>query len=250
MQHPSLFAQSLLLLLPPALTLAGPGDLPPGAIPLGGPGGPAGPPGGAAVPPKVEPTKLDNFTWTDPFSRPDRAASHRAACESARTFAASEHQLHDLSAPAPAGLQAYGGALKGAFGGRPYPGGWDGVDAHGYERTLLRMEWGDVPSLVRRWVRAQEQQEGDEEEEEGEAGEAGTGRGKGLFAVFDKPGQGKGEAEAVERTVDWSASEGEVEEEAKGRVVVFAPGAIYETLPLWVAEGSECEGTYKRSAPE
>jgi hypothetical protein len=26
------------------------------------------------------------------------------------------------------------------------------------------------------------------------------------------------------------------------RVVIFAPGAVYEVLPLFVAEGSGCEG--------
>lgn len=183
------------------------------------------------VPPKVDPTRLDNFTWADPFQSPE-IDRFGASCEGARTFAASEFQLHDLSAPEPAGLQPYAEALRGAFGGRPYPGGWDGMDAHGYERSLLRMEYGDVPARVRQWIEEQEYTEGP---------------GRGLFAVLDKPGEvgdgeGEGEGEAVGRAADLSDDPRSLDGE---RAVVFAPGALYETLPLWVAEGSGCEGTYE-----
>lgn len=176
------------------------------------------------IPPKIEPTKLDNFTWTDPFSSP-KLANFDAACESQATFKAFEYQLHDLQMPEPQGLQPYGEALKTFFGGRPYPGGWDGIDAHRYERNLLKMEYADVPVKVREWI---------EEEERSE------GPGKGLFAVYQKPAEG----ETVKKTAKLPEADkaDKLRPLDEKKAVIFAPGAVYDTLPLWVAEGSKCEG--------
>lgn len=96
------------------------------------------------------------------------------------------------------------------FSGRPYPGGWDGMDAHGYERELVKMEYRDVPVQVREWIENQEEAEGP---------------GKGLFGVFAKPGTGETASASVE-----------------DKIVIFAPGALYETLPLWLVQDSGCEG--------
>lgn len=180
------------------------------------------------IPPRVAPTKLDNFTWADPFARDGINGITNnlgASCESTRTFAASEYQLHDLHDAEPLGLAPYGDALKHIFGGRQYPGGWHGVDPHGYERTLLKMEANDVPLKVREWVAEQER--------------SSDSNNKGLYAVYDKPKKAQrvaGTANLDEEQDDddrvWDAQ----------RVVIFAPGAIYENLPLWVAEGSDCEG--------
>lgn len=181
---------------------------------------------GANIPPKVAPEKLDNFTWTNPFVN-KKIDQFDAACGNARTFSASEFQLHDLSTPEPAGLEPYSEALKTIFGGRPYPGGWNGIDAHGYERNLLKMEYKDVPLSVREWIEAQEEDDGP---------------GKGLFAVFDKPEQG----DTVKQTADLSRNPRLADEK---RTVVFAPGAVYENLPLWVAEDSGCEGMFAETGP-
>lgn len=175
------------------------------------------PPQGENIPPKVDPTKFENFTWADPFASP-KISLFDAACSNTRTFAASEYQLHDLSdSSRTKGLAAYGAGLRTLFGGRPYPGGWDGMDAHGYERELLAMEWQAVPKTVREWIVAQEKE---------------GGAGKGLFGVFEKLEDDKESAAQVE---DLSAADGE-------STVIFSPGAIYDTLPLWVAEGSDCKG--------
>lgn len=179
----------------------------------------------ANIPPKLEPTKLENFTWADPFSSP-KYANFDAACESQRTFKAFEYQLHDLQLPEPKGLGPFSEALKDFFGGRPYPGGWDGIDAHRYERNLLKMEYSDVPLKVREWI---------EEEERSE------GPGKGLFAVYRKPAEG----ETVKKTAKVPDADkvGKLRPLDQKKTVIFAPGAVYEMLPLWVAEGSKCEGT-------
>lgn len=187
-----------------------------------------GPP--APVPPKVTPTKLDNFTWADPFTPSSKLAEHLfgdPACENTRTFTASEYQLHDLHDAEPRGLAPYGDALKAVFTGRPYPGGWDGIDAHGYERTLLKMEYKDVPLKVREWIAEQETK-------------TGPAPGKGLFAVYDKPKK----AQRVMGTANLEEDQDEDRTWDAQRIVIFAPGAIYENLPLWVAEGSGCEGMF------
>lgn len=173
------------------------------------------------IPPRVEPTMTENFTWSDPFSSP-KLAGFDTACESERTFTALEYQLHDLQEPEPKGLWPYGDALKALFGGRGYPGGWEGIDAHGYERILVKMEYTDVPVKVREWIEEQERSEGP---------------GKGLFGVYDKPDKG-----AMVTGVANLPKEDYLRPLDQGRVAIFAPGAVYETLPLWVAEGSDCEG--------
>lgn len=170
------------------------------------------------IPPKVDPTKLDNFTWSDPFSSP-KIHQFDTTCESSRTFSASEFQLHDLSEPEPEGLLPFRERLLAVFGQRNYPGGWDGMDAHGYERNLLKMEYKDVPVQVREWIVTQEKSEG-------------SGTGKGLFAVLEKAGKDEKESED-------STSQDE------DKIVLFAPGAVYETLPLWLAQDSGCEGKKK-----
>lgn len=172
------------------------------------------------IPPKVEPTSLEDFIWSNPFSSPE-IDQFEAACESSRTFTASEFQLHDLGNPEPKGLGPYSEALKRIFGGRQYPGGWNGVDAHGYERNLLKMEYKDVPAKVKEWIEEQELAEGP---------------GKGLFAVFDRPAKGETSASMADLEED------DIRSLDENRVVIFAPGAIYDNLPLWVAEDSSCKG--------
>ncbi|CAN8106553.1 unnamed protein product [Discula destructiva] len=175
-------------------------------LPLALANGPAVPE--SNIPPKVDPTKLENFTWTNPFS-PHHSVQFEPSCEATRTFSALEYQLHDLSEHEPAGLLTYREPLMNVFRGRPYPGGWEGMDAHGYERELLRMEYSEVPIQVREWIENQDRIDGP---------------GKGLFAVFGKPGKGH-------------------DAEAEDKITIFAPGALYETLPLWLVQDSGCEGT-------
>lgn len=170
--------------------------------------------------PSPTPDKPSSFRWKYPFSD-EAMAPWARACEATRAFDAKEFTLHQLTDPFPKGLGAWAPGLKEFFSGREYPGGWGGWDRHLHDRSIVYMEWEEVPGRVREWIEAQEKDGGD---------------GKGLFAVFRKAGEG----EEVERTVweEEGAQNGE-------RVVIFAPGALYEILPLWVAEGSECEGECK-----
>lgn len=187
--------------------------------------GPAGP----LTPPRLKgkPEKMASWRWPNPFASPDYLGDKfAAACSAKRTFGATEYVLDDLALEPPLGLLQFRDALKDVFSAREYPGSWDGVDPHGYDRVLLMMDYDDVPLRVREWVEEQERRDGE---------------GKGLFAVYARPAPGTRAAGTVPVPDRVPVSE-EWRVKDERRVVIFAPGAVHEVLPLWVAEGSDCEG--------
>ncbi|KAF6807270.1 phenylacetaldoxime dehydratase [Colletotrichum sojae] len=160
----------------------------------------------------------ESFPWSDPFGAHPSPPGFRARCEATATFRATQHAIRELHEPSPAGLAPWVDAIRYFFGGRPFPGGWNGVDPRGADREVVKMEYADVPTAVKKWITVQKNGEGD---------------ARWLFGVYEKPGPGgkvKGTATEV----------AEVAEE--DLVVLFAAGAVYEVLPLWVAGESECEG--------
>ncbi len=182
-----------------------------------------GPPG---VPerPAGRPSKMEDFKWSDPWAA-RKMKKFEAACESEKTFHASEFLLDDLAADPPLGIKPFSEGLKKIFKGREYPGSWNGIDPHGYDRNLLMMDYSDVPIKVKEWIEDQE---------------INDGEGKGLFAVYPKPAD---EESQVLNTVRFTKPVPlALRPLDKKRVVLFAPGAVYDILPLWVAEGSNCEG--------
>ena len=182
--------------------------------------------------PKAETTKTDSFAWTDPFES-QLPKELVALCSAELTFKASEYLLHDLFEHAPKGLWAYADTLKDTFAGKPYPGGWDGLDPHMYDRPLLSMSYADVPLPVREWI---------EEQQRGEDGDAAAG-GKDLFAVFERQTDPEHKATATV-TPETPEKAGRLRALDKKRIAIFAPGALYRILPLWVAEGSDCKGEF------
>ncbi|KAK1982992.1 hypothetical protein LZ30DRAFT_589375 [Colletotrichum cereale] len=194
--------------------------------------------------PQAKTTMADNFPWRDPFATGTAAAAYAPACEASATFPARQYTLHDLSDKPPTGLSHYADGLKAFFAGREYPGGWAGLDRHMYDRNVLLMEYADVPPRARAWIEAQERVSA--------ADDDAAAAGKGLFAVFDKP------ASADDKVTERVAvpAEGDVDRALDAdRVAIFAPGALYHVLPLFVADGSDCQdaladlGNYK-PAPE
>lgn len=171
---------------------------------------------------------LDGFRWSNPFHSGEGGvttpAGFRATCEVAAMFRARQHSVHDVNSPPPLGLAPWADAIKYFFGGRPFPGSWEGLDPQDVmDRDIVMMEYKDVPAAVRDWLREQKK---DAESE-----------GRWLFAVYGKPKEtGPGDEEKVLRQAD--LDEGPDED----KVILFAPGAIYEILPLWVADGSDCSG--------
>ncbi|KAF6816915.1 hypothetical protein CMUS01_12185 [Colletotrichum musicola] len=180
--------------------------------------------GGPPPLPQPKTTMAENFAWRDPFmSKTIDLYDH--TCEATRTFAATQYTLHDLFEKPPAGLFNWGDGLKLFFSGREYPGGWAGLDRHMYDRNLLMMEYADMPIRVREWIEDQER--------------AGDSGGKGLFAVFDKPATAE---EKIKDRVVVPQDPGDTNRELDHRrVAIFAPGALYPILPLFVANGSDCQ---------
>jgi hypothetical protein len=178
-------------------------------------------------PPKpVKPNLVDGFVWRDPF-KSAAIESFDSPCEATRKFSTFEYTLHDLMAEEPKGLKAWSKGLKKIFSEREYPGGWSGYDRHGYDRAILRMAYTDVPLAVREWIEEQERT---------------GGEGKGLYAVFPLP---KDAEEEIENVVGVPQADQVDRSEDKLKTVIFAPGALYHILPLWVAEGSNCQGTLR-----
>ncbi|KAK1832020.1 hypothetical protein QBC39DRAFT_349986 [Podospora conica] len=169
---------------------------------------------------------MENWKWTNPFAADDFSARFDASCTSKKTFPAREFLLDDLSVPPPVGLAPYMDALKKLFADRPYPGSWDGIDPHGYDRNLLQMKYVDVPVAVREWIEEQDRSKGE---------------GQGFFAVYRVPEVGTKAADTV-AVGDPSLSAEERAADDETKTVIFAPGAVYQNLPLWVAEGSDCVG--------
>lgn len=162
------------------------------------------------------------FKWPSPFKL-EALKEYDTSCEKSVTLLASEYLLHDLYESPPIGLWPWADALKVFFGGQEYPGSWDGVDPHRYDRQVLKMEYADLPKHVRDWIAT---------------------KGQKLFAVYEKP---KGEWKKVSSQVKppKTKAAGGIEEDVDldDKVVIFAPGALYEVLPLFAAQGSKCDGT-------
>ncbi|KAL2205625.1 hypothetical protein CC79DRAFT_1336127 [Sarocladium strictum] len=177
---------------------------------------------GAKEPPKPKPHIIEQFKWQDPYGHP-KIGSFDAACEHTVTLPAREFTLADLSVPAPKGLRDWGPGLKKLFTGREYPGAWGGLDRHANDRAIISMEYKDVPLQVRLWIEDQDRTDGE---------------GKGLFGVFDKPQDGDSKIESTVEFPNAAEVDRSLDEQ---RLAIFAPGALYHILPLWVAESSPCK---------
>lgn len=176
---------------------------------------------GMAPPPPVE--LVQGFDWRDPFAL-DAMASFRPTCEARSQFEALEYTLKDLMEPPPKGLKPWSKGLKAVFADKEYPGGWLGLDPHLDGRSLLLMNYDQIPLMVRRWIEQQERTDG---------------KGKALFAVLEKP---KTDEDEIEQVVQFPEADKIDRDNDKDKVVIFAPGALYGILPLWTAETSKCEG--------
>jgi len=175
---------------------------------------------GHGLKPSPTPEKVTSFQWRYPFE-PEALEPYTHACEAEQKFPAKQYTLHELMEPPPHGLGPWASGLKKFFQGRDYPGGWAGWDRHLHDRSILKMEYADLPAKVRQWI---------EEQEKGETD------GKGLFAVFKKPEEAD---DTIEDTTPPSPGDRSADQDL---VAIFAPGAMYSVLPLWVAEGSACAG--------
>ncbi|KAM0279206.1 hypothetical protein ACHAQH_004751 [Verticillium albo-atrum] len=168
-------------------------------------------------------TLVEDFAWRDPFTEAT-SSLFTPSCEVTKTFPAQQYTLHQLYDKQPLGMWSWAEGLKNVFNEREYPGGFSGLDRHGWDRYILLMDYADVPLRAKEWIEAQA---------------AGKTADRGLFALFEKP---KDKHEKVDDQVVVPEAGLDRADDAK-RVVLFAPGAMYKILPLFVAESSDCADT-------
>lgn len=177
------------------------------------------------------PIVAKSFTWKLPF-QPDGSPpmGMEVPCSVSATFRATQYRLGDLQAPS-----EWSDPVLTYLGWHPYPGSWDGIDAGGDERDLIIMEYVDVPVAVRDWVDAQHR---DRESDKSRYW---------LFGVFAKAKKDLGKADGVASAAKTPVPVGDdaavIPDEDK--VLIFAPGALYDILPLWVARDGGCEGEFR-----
>jgi hypothetical protein len=174
----------------------------------------------AAQVPIITSQVVESFAWSDPFRALPTPKGFEARCEAVQSFSATQHSLRDINETPPFGLAPWADAIKFFFGGRPFPGSWDGVDNQGVNRDIIMMEYTDVPVALKDWIK--KHKEADE-----------TDDNRWLFAVYDKPRE---EGEKIGRLANLDDGED------KDKVLLFAAGSLYQVLPLLVAEGGACKG--------
>jgi hypothetical protein len=55
-------------------------------------------------------------------------------------------------------LKDFAPQLKVFYNKQFYPGSWSGIDKHGNDRELLKMDYEDLPYAVREWIKKNEKQ--------------------------------------------------------------------------------------------
>lgn len=160
---------------------------------------------------------VDNFPWKNTMPADGGRLNGYTTCTSQAYFNGTQYKVPDLQEPPPMGLQPWASIINHLLTSRFYPGSWQGVNYKGDQRDLVVMEWRDIPQHAQEWV---EEQLRDEEM-----------RLKRFLAVVRKVTDGEGiDVEDIEGLPD-----GE-------KLLIIAPGELYNFLPLWVSENSECEG--------
>ncbi len=162
---------------------------------------------------------------------------YHSLCEAEASFKAQQYKKSELYVRPPMGLRPWAETLEAFIRDREYPGHWKGDDQEGHggaARDYLVMEYTDVPKAVREWI-------------DHHHGKGLGEHNKWFFAVLEKP---KGD-ETITGTVKPQPTPAEGDGVGaqdlrtvpdKDKILFFAAGAIYEMLPLWVAEGSKCKG--------
>lgn len=175
-------------------------------------------------PPAVKPHLVEGFQWKNPYAEDNTVEGFTAACEHIQSFPGKQYTLNDLVEHFPDGLRPWSTGLKKFFTGKEYPGSWSGYDRHGLDRALVLLDYDTVPLAVREWI---------------EESQRSGAKEHALFAVFDKV---EDEETILEDIIHFPSTSEVDRSKDSDKVVIFAPGALYHVLPLWVAADSQCQG--------
>ena len=102
--------------------------------------------------PPADPTPVGAL-WTASWTA-SSLAPYTQSCASRATHKAAIYTLAQLYPD----LETFAPQLKVFYNKQQYPGSWDGVDKHGNERELIKMDMADVPWKVREWIKKESTQ--------------------------------------------------------------------------------------------
>ncbi|KAJ4331105.1 hypothetical protein N0V87_009432 [Didymella glomerata] len=106
----------------------------------------------ASSPPAEDPTPagaLWTASWNDSTLSP-----YTKSCATKSTYKAAIYTLKQLYPD----LETFAPQLKVFYNKQLYPGSWEGVDKHGNDRELLKMDMADLPWKVREWIKRESTQ--------------------------------------------------------------------------------------------
>lgn len=106
----------------------------------------------AAETPPEDPTPagaLWTASWNDSTLSP-----YTKSCATKSTYKAAIYTLKQLYPD----LETFAPQLKVFYNKQLYPGSWSGVDKHGNDRELLKMDMADLPWKVREWIKKESTQ--------------------------------------------------------------------------------------------
>ncbi|KAJ4369312.1 hypothetical protein N0V86_009143 [Didymella sp. IMI 355093] len=106
----------------------------------------------ASAPTAEDPTPVGALwtsTWNDSTLSP-----YTQSCTTKSTYKAAIYTLKELYPD----LETFAPQLKVFYNKQLYPGSWSGIDKHGNDRELLKMDMAELPWKVREWIKSESTQ--------------------------------------------------------------------------------------------
>lgn len=100
-----------------------------------------------SAPPTEDPTPVGAL-WTATWNS-STLAPFTQSCRTLTTHRGSIYKLSQLYPD----LETYAPQLKVFYNKQLYPGSWSGIDKHGNDRELIKMDMNDLPWKVREWLK-------------------------------------------------------------------------------------------------
>lgn len=91
--------------------------------------------------------------WTAAWNE-SMLSPYTKSCAARSTYKADVYTLKQLYPD----LETFAPQLKVFYNKQSYPGSWAGVDKHGNDRELLKMDMADLPWKVREWIKRESTQ--------------------------------------------------------------------------------------------
>jgi hypothetical protein len=109
-------------------------------------------PAAASAPPAEDPTPVGALwtaAWNETTLKP-----YTPSCASRSTYHGAIYKLASLYPD----LETFAPQLKIFYNKQLYPGSWSGIDLHGGERELIKMDLSELPWKVREWIKKESTQ--------------------------------------------------------------------------------------------